>query len=363
MFGILIREGKNKRDFKNIGDYVQSIAQKQFLKNLETCFVEIEELSDFRSEQIVNVIMNGWFTWDCSKFLPPSCINPLFVSFHLTPPKENEFFTKEITQYMKDHEPIGARDMLTMEMMKAHGIDSYFSGCLTLTLGLTYKQNQHNGDVIFVDPYIEFGGDKSNSYLLNALKTIYWGIKHYKKAKVLQTKYKNQVLMPRLSYRVSRKLEHFLETATFYEIYAKRFTDDVLLGAKYRTVLVDSSISNEKKFEMADEMLKEYAVAKLVVTSRLHVAFPCLALETKNIFIIPSIKNEEKDVKRYSGRLKGLEDTVTIMELNNGELKNTQDELPLYITPENAPENKSGYLKYKELLINKVETFIKNTRL
>lgn len=132
MYGLLIREGKNRGSFKNIGDYVQSIAQRQFLRNEKTRFIDIEELSDFESEGRVNLIMNGWFTWNCSKFLPPKCINPLFVSFHLTPPKAKDFFTPEIIEYLKRYQPIGARDTLTMQMMKEHGIDSYFSGCLTL---------------------------------------------------------------------------------------------------------------------------------------------------------------------------------------------------------------------------------------
>lgn len=56
MYGILIREGVGRGAWKNIGDYVQSIAQKQFLKDKETCFVEIEKLSEFKSEEPVNVI-------------------------------------------------------------------------------------------------------------------------------------------------------------------------------------------------------------------------------------------------------------------------------------------------------------------
>lgn len=130
------------------------------------------------------------------------------------------------------------------------------------------------------------------------------------------------------------------------------------MNAQYRTVLVDSSLSNDKKFEIADEMLKEYAKAELVITSRLHVAFPCLALETKNIFIIPSIKTEEKDVKRYSGRLGGLDDTVTVLELSGGRIINTKDELPRIITKKNAPANKNGYIKYERLLTDKVKEFV-----
>lgn len=358
MNGVLIREGKGRGPLKNIGDYVQSIAQQQFLQGYKTCYVDIEELSDFKSDEQVDVIMNGWFTWNCKKFLPPACINPLFVSFHLTPPKEKEFFTPEITAYLKQHQPIGARDMLTMEIMKNHGIDSYFSGCLTMTLGKTYWQDSHDGGIYIVDPYIEFGGDKSLPAFKKLVRSFCFLVKHFRKVAILKHKfidqYKTQIS------RLSPKLEHLLQTATFYEVYSKRFSDDILLNAEYLTVLVDNSFSNEKKFQIADEMLRLYSRAKCVITSRLHVSFPCLSMGTKNIFIMPSTKTEEMDVRRYSGRLGGLDDTVTVLELQDGKLNNTKDILPNIINVENFPEAKKGYLKYSEQLSHAVEKFIEN---
>lgn len=318
MYGILIREGRDKGG-KNIGDYIQSIAQRQFIRDKETCFVEIEELSDFQSEQQVNVIMNGWFTWDCSKFLPPACINPLFISFHLTPPQERSFFTPEITAYLKKHQPIGARDIKTMEMMQAHGVDSYFSGCLTMTLGKEYLQKgEHTGDVYIVDPYYEIGGDMSLPHVIRYGKMIWYTLRHLKAAWRL----KDKLIRTRHSIlrHVSDRLDIIICAANFYHIYSQRFDDEILYNAKYVSAIVSSKISNEEKFEIADKMLKDYANARFVITSRLHVSFPCLALETPNIFVIPCIKNEEKDVMRYSGRLAGLEDTVNVLELNSGKL-------------------------------------------
>lgn len=358
MFGLLIREGKNRGSVKNIGDYVQSIAQRQFLQGKETCYVDIEELSDFISDGKVNLIMNGWFTWNCEKFLPPECVNPLFVSFHLTPPKEKEFFTPEITNYLKQHEPIGARDMLTMEIMKKYGIDSYFSGCLTMTLGKTYWQDKHDGGIYIVDPYIEFGGDKSLSAFKKLAKSFYFLLKNYQKVRQLKNKFIDQYKTQISS--LSPKLEHLLQTATFYEIYSKRFSDDILLNADYLTVLVDNDYSNEKKFQIADEMLRKYAKAKCVITSRLHVSFPCLSMGTKNIFVMPSVKTEEKDVRRYSGRLGGLDDTVTVLELKDGKLNNTKDNLPQIISVDNFPIAKKGYQKYSEQLSQTVERFVEN---
>src|SRR5690606_30999823 len=43
--------------------------------------------------------------------------------------------------------------------------------------------------------------------------------------------------------------------------------------------------SDEEKFKMAETLLKKYAKAKLVITSRIHCALPCLAMGTPVIFV------------------------------------------------------------------------------
>lgn len=55
---------------KNIGDYIQSVAQEQFYSK-KGCYVEREELNTFHSNERTNVIMNGWFMWKPQNF-PPS---------------------------------------------------------------------------------------------------------------------------------------------------------------------------------------------------------------------------------------------------------------------------------------------------
>ena len=55
--------------YKNIGDYVQSVAQEQFLPKAD-CYVEREALNSFHSDEKTNVIMNGWFMWHPETFPP-----------------------------------------------------------------------------------------------------------------------------------------------------------------------------------------------------------------------------------------------------------------------------------------------------
>lgn len=355
MFGILIRE-KGKGGFKNIGDFVQSIAQRQFLLNKELCYVDIENLSIFENEEKVNVIMNGWFMHNPKAFPPSDSINPLFISFHLTPPAEKDFFTPQTIEYLKKYEPIGTRDFLTAEIMQRHGIKAYMSGCLTLTLGKQYGGQNHNGDYIIVDPYIEVGGDLNYCRSKKMLKTLFFCLKNFRKTMLLQKRYLGHDVFSH--YHLPKCVQRFMEAATFYELYSKRFSDEILLNAVYKTVIVDDDLSIEKKFGIADSLLKEYAKAKLVITSRLHVSFPCLAMNTRNIFVMPSKKNEEKDVMRYRGRLERLEDVVTVLELKDGAIVNSNDKLPQFITPQNFPDNKDGFVRFRDDLSEKVMQFV-----
>lgn len=65
---------------KNIGDYIQSVAQEQF-GNYIDCYVEREKIASFHSEEKTNLIMNGWFMWNAEQFPPSDCINPFLSHF------------------------------------------------------------------------------------------------------------------------------------------------------------------------------------------------------------------------------------------------------------------------------------------
>jgi len=114
----------------NIGDDIQSLAAIHMLnKNgvYNHTFVEREELKDYRGPP-VSLIMNGWFMHDVNQFPPPQQITPLFIGFHCA----NGSLIKRNVEYFKKHEPIGCRDTHTENIFKKNGIESYFSGCLTL---------------------------------------------------------------------------------------------------------------------------------------------------------------------------------------------------------------------------------------
>ena len=92
-----------------------------------------ESLNSYNDEPI-KVIINGWFMEKPSNWPPSNNINPFFVSFHLNPTAKKKMLSETGIKYLKKYQPIGCRDIYTQKILSNYGIETYFSGCLTLTL-------------------------------------------------------------------------------------------------------------------------------------------------------------------------------------------------------------------------------------
>lgn len=346
--------------YKNIGDYIQSVAQQQFIDTAD-CYVERESLNSFHSTEKTNVIMNGWFMWHPETFPPSDDINPLFVSFHLVPSVAEAVLTPANIEYLKKYQPIGARDLSTQKIMQNHGIDSYFSGCLTLTLGNTFKR-KNNGGVIFVDPYYPIAGMKlTATNPLGYLRSFWYLVKNFNKALKLQRHF---AVESRTIFRfLSPSFERLYSAANFYESYKHSFSDDILLNAKYIThnVSVSKYKGNNEWMEAATKLIQEYADAKLVITSRIHCGLPCLGVETPCIFV-----TSEKLVDgslRSGGRFGGLQELFHVAQWTKNGLQGLTDDLKVIlsqgkITSATTISIRTEYRKIKERLNKTVTNFI-----
>ncbi len=139
-YGVLWR-----KTTKNIGDDVQSYAQSLWLPSVDY-MVDIEDLEAFRSEnnEPVATIMSAWYMWKKWNWPPSKDIYPIWVGFHYSdlqrgrprgmPSKFEYIDNGEGLNYMKAYEPIGCRDYYTQNALKKMGIETYYSGCVTLTL-------------------------------------------------------------------------------------------------------------------------------------------------------------------------------------------------------------------------------------
>lgn len=158
---------------------------------------------------------------------------------------------------------------------------------------------------------------------------------------------------------ISKRFEKLVCACAFYADYKDAFTDDVLLNAKFITHTVKAAEypSNDKMMEYARILIEKYSKAKLVVTSRIHCALPCLAVETPVIYV--QSKSLEKMGIRSPGRMGGLIDLFTVLQYNKGVII---PEGKTKIDRKTKIENKKDYLPYKEALIKIVKNFVNNAK-
>ena len=232
------------KNSKNIGDDIQSYAAAKLLPHVDY-YIEREHLDIFRPKEFepVNVIINGWFMYNKLGWPISACINPLYISMHFC--KDDvlgigeDFLEGLGGEDLRMHQPIGCRDKETQDFLENAGFETWFSGCVTLTLTKQYPEIQ--------EEYI---------CLVDVSPTVETFIKE---------KY------PNIDIRI---IHHVHETSTH------------------------TNLTWEERFANVEKLLTLYQNAKAVVTTRLHCAMPCLGLETP-VLLLGEEEIEEKG--RFEG--------------------------------------------------------------
>ena len=353
VFGnIVVNEGNNPTF--NLGDYVQSLAAFQFLPNgIEPILLERDNISDFQLDGgIIKVIMNGWWMVNPENFPPSSSILPFYRSFHLRPRIEKIFFNKETIAHLKKHQPIGCRDENTKKMMQSHGIDAFFSGCLTLTLGQTFHYRPHiKSPIYIVDPFV--GNFISKDWRLS-LQLLVRCLHVLLIKRKLIYKVKNQILK---TCNVSRKgYDLWLYSTKLCAIYSEVIGNDVLEGAIYRTHIIPANKikSHKERLVFARETLEEYSKAKFVITSRIHCGLPCLGIGIPVILVVspPMIR---------SGRMGGVANLFKHAFIKKGKCVLNKTDFKTDKIEENTSfNNYDRYLQYAKNLKKDCNLFIGN---
>lgn len=356
--GLLYKETLGKR--KNIGDYIQSIAAKQFFDRIDE-YIQQERVDEYKSDGgQTKVIMNGWYMSNPEHWPPSADIFPLFVSFHITPAAYDKMLTPEGVEYLKKYAPIGCRDIETQEVLLKKGIPAYFSACLTLTLGLKYKSREKSGEIIFVDPYYEFHRDTRRKLSIFPIgKAIITILVHYNQVIKISRNIEYHSYLKK-ERRILRQIERILRAACFYQSYRTKFSDELLFKAAFITHKLQPSFIDQRleRLEMAQNLVERYAKASLVVTSRIHAALPCLGLETPVLFVTPD--DPSIDLNRHStGRFKGLGDLFRILGYNRGGLVAKDEELRQIdkIGLDTKIFNKENYKSFQKDLFDKCKIF------
>ena len=359
MNGLLIRHAEI---WKNIGDYIQSLAQEQYWDHIDI-LVDREYTDTAKSPvpgEKINLIMNSWWMWHPEHFPPSDVINPLFVSFHITPWAAEGMLSEKGVAYLKKYQPIGARDYGTMQILERHGIQSYFSGCLTLTLGRSYLHQGARDKVYFVDPEYKLFGPRAYK---EWFRTLFNLIRWRKKIERLAPKFifDKKTTFSRISQRFNKKICATL----FFDQYRRYFSDEILFDAEFiaHEVNVQKDYpTDEACLKYARELIDKYSKAKMVITSRIHAALPSLGLETP-VFFTQSWLLDSGEIK---GRLDGLMDffIYRMKVTDQGLLPATPEMAGLvsngpisYTTP---LRNSDAFISYRDDLISKAEEFVRS---
>lgn len=321
----------------NIGDYVQSMAPAQFFNDY--IFIERENLDTYDGDN-VKMIMNGWYMHNPTNWPPSDKITPLFVSFHINILAKEHLLSDISVSYLKKHEPIGCRDYFTSQLLNERGVNAYFSGCMTLTLGQNYKDQKKEEKCYFVDAYYDKKINLTNAII--SLSNLFGSYKTIKK--ICKKKYN------------STNLKKLLKTAKFYSVYRKLFSDEVLTEAIFITQqsTIYNGFENQELIAQAEGLIKMYAKASFVVTSRIHCGLPCLAVETPVYYI-----ENKKQSNASSCRLNGLKQLFNVIGYQDDKL------IPDFecvsdnkLSFNHIINNKKDYLKYSEALIMRCKAFL-----
>lgn len=221
------REPIGKQLILNVGDYMQWVAIENLYRYMNLDKEDIVELSTedfstYRGEKLVLPINYMWAEFNYCQYVTENHVAfsddiiPVFLGISFK--RGGWEWTKEWIEYFKRYEPIGCRDYATYEKLNELGIAAYLAGCLTATLPI---KERVTGDVTY---FVE-APKALEKYVPNELK---------EKSKFI----KHQMVV------------------TEEDFYSQA-----------------SGMKKSKKY--LDEYCKD---AKLVVTSRLHCALPCMAL-------------------------------------------------------------------------------------
>ena len=254
-YAIFDYDFKDSVNLYNAGDFIQSLAVKKLLQKInptsDCIYVDRENLSFERRKNFL-IVMQGYFAHKLDFFPLPNHL-PIYIGIHLNS-KAKDYIDELIKTDDRffENETVGCRDVATKRFFNERGIDAYVSRCLTLTLPKREKLNTQNKIYIVDLP------NDIIELLPNELS-------------------KNAIICRQ------RELPHI-------EL-------------------------REDRFNKAEEILNDYRKnAKLVITSALHCASPCVAMGIPVILI-----NLGNEAERFTS-LKNIIPIYTKQDIINGKI-------------------------------------------
>lgn len=290
----------------NAGNVIQSLAAAAFLPRID-CMIPCLDIDNHLPGEYTKIIMNGYFfphyySDDYKVYMTEQIfkkwrnLEPLLVSMHLDNKILRERNIPKVrdsaAEFFKEFGPVGTRDESTLQVLEANEIPSYKSLCLTLTLQKRESCPNH-GRILF--------GDISDR---------------------LADKFQKE------------SQDEAIDIACLYKWYwdTPECTGEIMLG---------------------EYLLDMIQGARLVITSRLHIAAPALALGTPLLFIPDTGENGPRvGDMRTNARLSDYADLFNVAYTNqilSGEYK---------IDVNSPAPNPEKHIPYRQKMVETVRKFI-----
>ena len=252
--------GTYKPNCVNLGDYVQSLVAAQYFSKVDTT-IDRDSLSSVSEE--LSVIGNGWYCIDKARHSLSDNLNFLPVAIHIN--NRSDDVADTVRTFANKNGSVGCRDIATMEFLQRNGIESYFSFCLTTTLDFSkicpLSSPEERSGIILAD--LDDTVDRFKVFPVN--------------------RFLSNLRRRSSSERFCRESQRILDHYDGEKI--ERTTHECSL-----------STTHEQRFSMALDLLRKYASARCVITSRIHCALLCLALGT-----LVLLATKAYDELRYRG--------------------------------------------------------------
>ena len=219
----------------NLGDDLQALAVATISPYVST-LINRERIGWRQVSEPHVFVMNFWFMSKGYRWAPHETICPIFHGFCIG---RDEVLQYRWVDYLRRHQPIGCRDEHSVELLKAKGIEAFWTGCVTLFLARYVEPTppEQRKGVLFVDVPPEA-----------------------------------EALIP----------------------------DDIKSRAERLTNTCPPSIRDDPlaRFARIAAITDRLRYAELVVTRRLHTALPCIGFQTP--FVL-TMSNQWRDLRRFSG--------------------------------------------------------------
>lgn len=282
----------------NLGDDIQSYAILKQIPSMDY-IIDREHIDTFKTDnnEPVAVVMAGWWFWQKWNWPPSKCIVPLNISMHINnyniyrrgTPVKDRWLDGLGGDYLRKYGPVGVRDTVSLQFFKDRNIDAYFSGCITLTLPKQKKTEDAGEYIVIAD----------------------------------------------LNEKLKKKAYELLKDTGLRIV-------EVTHNIKYR----NSDATIAERFDKVEEVLTLYQNARCVITRRLHVTLPCLAMEVPVISIVDL--NDEGNSTRWSPY------SDWAYYVSNEDFFNGNFEYDFL----NPPANKDNYKETRENLIKTISNFV-----